>query len=321
MRKLSFTNLMAVSALLGASFLAVSCSDDDDKGGALAPKGPTAIYDGNLLTRAGDYVFTYDDNGRCVSAREYGSDLFVIDYERGKIIMDDEEYNVSFTRNGYISRVSYSVNMKDEGYTVKINADISMDYDGDGHIISGVSTFNGSASGPEGSFNERETSNAKMTWKNGNMIKVVCKESIKDVEGTEESQTTVNIQYSDVPNVFNQWTFAQEKTMLGNEAMGFAGLDGRGTANLVSSYEEVYEEEGRIERHTTNASYVLNDNGTIRQERLNRETYNYSYSKFDNGSQKIPALTPENKTSRPVGIFSDMRNKVREFRAKYAVKK
>ena len=327
------------SAVLVASLFVASCSDDDDKSAGNVPNGPTAIYDGNLLTGAGSYVFNYDDMGRCisaslralsyddvdqwVSARGGDYDLFKIDYEAGKVKMEDEDlwYNISFTNDGYISRIWFNESMKEGAYSVKIDAEMLFSYDEDGHLVAGLESVYANVFLPDEKYETKGLVTVKMTWKDGNMVKVEETESGYNEDGVIDGASEYTLVYSDVENKFKQWTLAMDETTMVCEAFGFVGLLGRGTSNYVRYYEYEYDEDDRTETYRTDTSYDINDNGTINMEIQDDFPCNYSYGKFDNGSQSMPALKPENKASRPVGIFSDMHNKVREFRAKYGVNK
>lgn len=288
MRNYDFSKMLASIAIIGAMGVVSSCSSDDGDGNGSAPDGPTAVYDGNLLTKAGNYTFAYDEKGRCVSIKEYGDKLYSFDYESGTITMDDDfdtPYNVSFTRDGYISRIWAKMNEKVEGMSVKLNGETTFDYDSSGHFISGSSSFEITVSGQGMSYSEKDESEAKLTWNNGNLTNVALKESGYDDEDEYDSTTTVEISYSNTPNEFKQWTFAQEGASMATECLGLAGLMGIGTADLINSYTENYIEAGnRTETHTYSVSYQTNSIGLISQERLNGSSYNYSYTAFDDES-------------------------------------
>ena len=45
--------------------LFTACSDDDDK----MPQGPVITYAGKLPSNVNGYIFTYDENGRCIQVK------------------------------------------------------------------------------------------------------------------------------------------------------------------------------------------------------------------------------------------------------------
>lgn len=314
--------------VIGATMFVSSCSDDNDGGGS-APQGPTATFDGDLLTRTGDFIFSYDSKGRCVSVKDvYYSDeeMYTIDYESGKMTMEEDDfpYNVSFTRDGYISRVWLNESVKEDGVTYKIEGNITLSYDSYGHLVSGTSTGKMSASGYGEPYEEKDNVEAKYTWRNGNLTNVQLKESSYDTEdGNYRSTTTVEIEYSDTPNEFNQWTWAQEEVMNAADLLGFVGLTGRGTANLISSYTETTKEEGEYDSedsHTYSASYTINDNGSIGRERLNGSYYNYTYSSFVDDTPRSASATAMPKHAG-TSLIMKLHRDIQKYRAKLNTQK
>lgn len=297
-----------------------SCKDDDN--GGSAPQGPTAIFDGNLLTKTGDFTFRYDNKGRCVSIRDvYDSeDMFTINYESGKLTMEGDEipYNVSFTRDGYISRIWLNESSKENGISYKIEGNISFNYDSDGHLVSGFNTGKYSASGYGNSYEGYDNAEAKFTWRNGNLTDVLIKESgYNTKDGNYNMTRTAAITYSDIPNEFNQWTWAQEEAMMTSDVLGFAGLLGRGSSNLASSYTETDEEH-----NTTNylSTYTLNDNGSIRQERIDRNQYNYTYSLFGDDTPRSAGAKAKPKHTES-GMIMKFHHDIQKYRTKLNINK
>ena len=77
-----------------------ACNDDDDD---KIPQGPAITYAGKLPSRIGDYTFVYDDNNRCTQVKKNSYVYGEIDYDKGVVIMDDEEAKVSFNSDGYVT--------------------------------------------------------------------------------------------------------------------------------------------------------------------------------------------------------------------------
>lgn len=310
--------------VIGATMFVSSCGDDND--GGSAPQGPTATFDGNLLTRTGNFTFSYDSKGRCVSVRDVSyndEEVCTIDYESGKLTMEEDDfpYNISFTRDGYISRVWLNESAKEDGVSYKIEGNITFNYDSNGHLASGNSSSKISASGYGKTYEEKDNAEAKFTWRNGNLINVQIKESGNNTEsGNYRSTITTEIEYSDTPNEFNQWTWAQENIITAADMLGFVGLTGRGTANLISSYTETSEDEGETDSDTYSASYTINDNGTIGQERLNRSYYNYTYSSFSDNTPRSSEATAMPKHAC-TGLIMKFHRNMQKYRAKLNTEK
>ena len=79
-----------------------ACNDDDDD---KIPQGPAITYAGKLPSRIGDYTFVYDDNNRCTQVKNNSYVYGEIDYDKGVVIMDDEEAKVSFNSDGYVTGI------------------------------------------------------------------------------------------------------------------------------------------------------------------------------------------------------------------------
>ena len=58
--------------------LFTACSDDDDK----MPQGPVITYAGKLPSNVNGYIFTYDENGRCIQVKSGSYVLGEIDYDK-----------------------------------------------------------------------------------------------------------------------------------------------------------------------------------------------------------------------------------------------
>ena len=89
-----------------------ACNDDDDD---KIPQGPAITYAGKLPSRIGDYTFVYDDNNRCTQVKKNSYVYGEIDYDKGVVIMDDEEAKVSFNSDGYVTGISASWNYNEDG--------------------------------------------------------------------------------------------------------------------------------------------------------------------------------------------------------------
>ena len=101
-----------------------ACNDDDDD---KIQQGPAITYAGKLPSRIGNYTFTYDDNNRCIQIKENSYVYGKIDYDKGILIMDEDEEaqeakeaKVSFNSDGYITGVSASWNYNEDGDSYKV---------------------------------------------------------------------------------------------------------------------------------------------------------------------------------------------------------
>ena len=121
MKKIEFGFLKKLSAaflpvciMIAGALAFASCSDDDDNGNGGSSGGATTSINGKLLTKVGDCNFVYDEKNRLTKIYDYYDDFIEIDYSAGKAIMTEgEEAKLSFTKNGYISKISMSWTDKD----------------------------------------------------------------------------------------------------------------------------------------------------------------------------------------------------------------
>ncbi len=293
MKKIEFGFLKKLSAaflpvciMIAGALAFASCSDDDDNGNGGSSGGATTIINGKLLTKVGDCNFVYDEKNRLTKIYNNYETLFEIDYSNGKaIIEDEEEAKLSFTKNGYISKISMSWTDKDEDYSEKGSGSISLSYDGNGHLTN--IKMSSSASGvDEGEkFHESYSGEYNIIWSNGNMIKVVDK-YVEKYDGEEETyNTTYTLSYGSTDNAFRQYTeaLAYPLEIDGLEYVTYAGLLGKSSAKLPSSIEEVeiHKEYGEPENTSTYSyysSYTLNDDGSVKSEYFDRSTVNYYYA-------------------------------------------
>ena len=159
-----------------------ACNDDDDD---KIPQGPAITYAGKLPSRIGDYTFVYDDNNRCTQVKKNSYVYGEIDYDKGVVIMDDEEAKVSFNSDGYVTGISASWNYNEDGYSYKGSGKISFSYNGNGQLVSYIESSSESGKEDGESFSSQGSYKATYTWKDGNLIKVVTKE-----ESTEDGECT-----------------------------------------------------------------------------------------------------------------------------------
>ena len=168
-----------------------ACNDDDDD---KIPQGPAITYAGKLPSRIGDYTFVYDDNNRCTQVKKNSYVYGEIDYDKGVVIMDDEEAKVSFNSDGYVTGISASWNYNEDGYSYKGSGKISFSYSGNGQLVSYIESSSESGKEDGESFSSQGSYKATYTWKDGNLIKVVTKE--ESTEDGENMNTVLLVQSS-----------------------------------------------------------------------------------------------------------------------------
>lgn len=317
--------MLAATAFLACGLTA--CSDDDE--GGSNPQGPVATYNGKLLTSVGNNVtLRYDDKGRCVEATAY-NEKTLIDYEKGIITqgnissmhLDGVEYRVTFNGAGYITSISTNQNESEDGYTYTVSENSSFSYDGSGHLTEITTKYKEAAYGNGESYSSSENSNTIITWKNGQLASYTCKG--EDMEDGEKSyyESVINFTAGSTDNKYNQWTTAEEDGIMETEGLGYAGLFGKGSSKLISSYTETYKDDGEREHNDTyNFTFQLNDDGTIHSERMgNGYTHYYEYSLYNdnnNNSKKAQGLRtkPEQKKNS-VSLFN-IRTRIENLKAK-----
>ena len=267
MKNLLWTTLVMVICLFTA------CSDDDDK----MPQGPVITYAGKLPSNVNGYIFTYDENGRCIQVKSGSYVLGEIDYDKGLLISDDEEAEVKFTGEGYIKSIKSSWNEKDEYGSSKGSGEVYFSYKG-GQLTSCTISSSESGKDEDGSY----------SWKNGNLIKVESEGSeIEDGEKWEDGYTCA-IEYGDQKNELGQFSITQTRVldMEDFQMLGLVGMLGKASAYFPVSYTEVdYEKdsEGNVDEDesTSSMTYSLHQDGTISTEKIDNYPYPYSYVTVD----------------------------------------
>lgn len=293
MKKIEFGFLKKLSAaflpvciMIAGALAFASCSDDDDNGNGGSSGGATTSINGKLLTKVGDCNFVYDEKNRLTKIYDYYDDFIEIDYSAGKAIMTEgEEAKLSFTKNGYISKISMSWTDKDDDYSEKGSGNISFTYDGNGHLtkVKMSSSVSGVEDGEK--YSESYTDEYNFTWSNGNMTKVV-ENGVEKYDGEKEEYNSIyTYSYGSTDNAFRQYTKALVYPIDDGdwEKIAYAGLIGKSSAKLPSSVTEEYSYKGYNEPVDTdtenyNVSYTLNDDGSVKSEYFGRSTVNYYYA-------------------------------------------
>ncbi len=266
--------------------LFVSCSDDDDNGGS-APKSPVTTFSGKLLAQSGNYKYMYDEYGRCYKIDTGYDGIYDIDYDKGVMTIEDEQENakISFNGKGYITCIASSWDYSSD----KGSGKVTFSYDGDGHLTAEESSYSGMETQGNKKYNYSETFKSIHTWKNGNLIKTVSSDTWNEDGKIETEEDTYTVEYGNVKNVTEQITFAISDALDHDlyESLAMIGLLGKGTAFLpttviIEDSETWYDQPMRS---TRNASYYLNNDGTINSENY-YGTRNYTYVTIDPDSDR-----------------------------------
>lgn len=308
-KTLRFLGAMALGLLMAPVF--TSCGDDEPGDGAGNVQTP--VYDGTRISSINNVPVRYDQQGRAVS---FGSE-FSIDYSTGRIYFDDadeeeENVTVSFTDKGYISSMKSSWNDEApyDDVRYKGNASVQFSYNKDGHIVKITETSKETSTWPyigESSTFEGNVT-ISMTWKDGNLVKVVVDEiEIEDGE-KDHDRYVCDIDYGTQMNVFRQFpmsladAFTEDTSWHLLASLGFLGI---GPNRIPESMEETYD-DGCSGPQTF--SITLNDNGTISSECVEYRVYYYGYSAVTKGigASKISSKKP--MRARDLFLYKSRRN-------------
>lgn len=241
------TNNLIWALALCVSPAFTSCSNDDDNGGGSGK--PVETFDGYLLTRVGEYSFSYDEKGRCTTVWDNGDPEMEFNYNSGTLMTEDESGKVRFNGSGYINEISGSYTEKDEddGTVEKSSGSFTFSYNSNGNLVSVKGESKGSVSGRYGyswSDNFQET----YTWTNGNLVKVKCLwTSVEDGEKWSDTYEA-DVTYGTETNKYRQYTYMlADEGILYNfdgefEALALVGLFGKGTAEYPQTISYSWSE-------------------------------------------------------------------------------
>ncbi len=322
MKTLRFLGMALVAVVLSAGICA--CSDDD----ASSPSSSSAIIrttDGDrlLLTSIKEgsdnvYKFGYDDEGRCTYLY-WGWYDYDISYNPYKIV-DDEDDDLSFTFNGsgYVTKIKSSWSEKDYDYEYSESVTISISYNGD-YPTKITESYSGREVEDGDRYTYSGSATATLTWKDGNMTKMSLTYKESDSDGDDWSGTgSYTYKYGDTDNEYRQHTLALNEAYEEidfTEDLGFIGYFGKGTSNLPTSCEMVWEEDGYKDTDSFTSSYTKNSDGTIKTEKIYGVTYTYSYTTLSSNTRSA-ATTPfddmfvsSEKAEKPKKMFGMRHNR------------
>lgn len=276
----------------------MSCSKDDDKvdngGGSTPPvSNPLVDIGKQLLVSVGEtqgerLSYKYDEKLRpyyCSLEHSSGKqdDVFTIDYDKGTILVWEEEgdWSISFTKSGYIDRIKGSWEFTKYNKIISGSIDLLCSYDNDGHLL-GVDIV-------EESYGDefesgKDTRKVTLVWNNGNLASIENNSVWQHEDGSVSTSVwTRNFEYGDQPNTYRQ--YIGYLSCDGNDSPFFAaGLMGIGSERLPTSVVDVDKNGFHEGKYVENATFTLNDNGSINAETWAdehgsiRDIYIYSYT-------------------------------------------
>ncbi len=272
---------------LALIIVASSCDSDNEP---VAGEGGTIVeIDGTRIFQIGNYSIDYDDEDRpyVISSR---NESITIDYKNGVITMldgDDEETGEVKFKDGYISSISESWEYKDEYYQEKGTGKIDFKYS-NGYLTQ----VKMESSGEEKDLEEgikvkfKDSSEAKLTWENGNMVASVEKGSETYGDDTDTWSYDYTYTYGDVINEYNQFPVCVNDCWAEDSELGIMaalGLFGKGTSYMPigMSYTESYTETDDEDKSNYDYDYriniSLNGNGSISKESYGSTNLIYYY--------------------------------------------
>ena len=311
MRKKTLRYLVPCMAMALCSISFTSCSDDDEGG---IPSGPSITFGGENLMSVDDYIFWYDGNGRCYKVSDgWNDDVVEIDYETGMIRSDDlgTEMNISFNSKGYITSLSASWNLNEDGEKYSGSGKWTFSYNGSGQLTGEKINSKESYSSEYEAYDHSMTLNTTYKWEGGNLMSGSTRMDAKE-DGDEYTMTddftvsydeTLENPHRQFPRVFYK-LFSNGLTDSYLHLFGMVGMFGVGPENLPESYEDVFEEEGYEPEHFSGTvSYGLNADGYFDWERINGYRYDYEYGmpNVGGGQKKLAPRTRQGMSAGKTG--------------------
>lgn len=279
MKTLKFLSVAAVALAIAPVFN--SCKSDD------APDEPNgseaAVIDGTHVTSINNCHIGYDQHNRPVSFTDgHDEDAISIDYNANKIYFEDGELDVKFNKNGFITEMSSSWDLKyeedGESYHSKGSGKITCSYDKNNCLTSMKETSSETEKYSESKETYKYTRDAKttLTWNNGNLVKIYSEEKENENGEKDEEHYTTDVEYSNDVNPYKQFPLSLLDAFEDGFDVFFAvGLFGNGPAYLPRSMS-IEDEDGYTDSY--NLTFSLNNNGSFNIEKYANQTWYYGYS-------------------------------------------
>lgn len=292
MKTIKVWGVLALSAAVLP--LVGSCSKDD------APERPSSAevsdIDGTRVTSVGDCRIRYDENGRPYRFKDNYSEI-EIDYEKNKILFEDEKMDVKFNGKGFITEISaswdYSENDdyrsrgEDENYHYKGSGKITFSYDKNNCLVSLKSksseTETDLSNNHKNHYSYEETQN--FNWSKGNLKSIVYDATEEEDGDKEYYKANIDIDYGFEENKFKQFPMTFLYEFEGAYEIFFAvGLFGNGPVDLPDHIDIVEEDDYSI---SSDITFTLNENESISTESSRLGNYTYGYSKITRSELNI----------------------------------
>lgn len=279
-----------LASLTAMSMLSVSCGGDDDdpkpNKNSQITSDEGMVY---LLTNVGSISFTYDDEGRVLSAGKTIS----ISYNPLKVTYtgseeDFEDFSLSMNSNSLITGFRGKYSEDDGESSSKGEGSATISYS-NGQITGIVAKSSSKEVSERYDYNyeENTTNTIKFTWQGGVITRVTFVEEYRE-KGVEEGErfddsgkvmTEFTVEYGDNPNVFRQGTmsFAKLLDMDDLSNLALVGMFGKAPAFHISSITKT-NTEADYTSTSTYKCYVSTDNmDKVTSETIDRSSYTYSY--------------------------------------------
>lgn len=293
----NFIKFLSIGSFCFALLNCAACSKEDEPQGG--DGGTVVEINGKRISGIDDYSVEYDNEGRPTSISTRYSDL-IINYKKGTIQRIDtdgdetETINVKFS-DGYISSFSQSWNYKDSYYQEKGSGKAEFKYS-KGYLTQIKIHSEGEEKDFEDGTTEKfkASSEAKMTWKDGNMVSYICNGT--ETEGKETDKWTVNYSYSygAQANIFKQMPICISESWADESdfaILAALGLFGKGTSFFPTgmNYTETYD--GDTDSYDYRVDISLNADGSISQESFRHNYINYYYEDLTR-AESIEGVVP-----------------------------
>lgn len=331
------------------SFFACS-SDDDETGGGTGNTQAGVVGDtGKRIwsvkydsgSSESGYDFAYDNNGRLAEIMDYyrynnsedysSYEFYNFSYDPNLIEMieyyDGEEesrqtVNVSYTSEGFISKISGSYKEIDEDEEEEGSFGVEYGYDKSGRIISGKYSENGNGwemeDGRKEKYSFSGTSTTTFVWSGSRLTDATMRETWSE-KGTgwtdkDEYYRRTTFKYNNAySSDYQQWApFVEELIFDAEPAFFYVGLLGKGPGVLPTSYtcewEEIYDDGHSYDGEDSGSySYTFENDGRIKTMSNKYYTYKYSYESSNHygGNQKSSKILRPIESKKMVGVKHD----------------
>lgn len=283
--------------------LILACGNDTDEDSTPTSADVLDKNNGLRVMKVGDVTYYYTDKGQIDYLLDGIYDRYDFSDTPNRIIYTtegDEKHILSLLYNsaGYITNVSSTGNGSDSEGSWSLNANTSISYDNNGHIIETSGSGKESGTNQDGStFSEKWSVKYIFTWNNNILIQVDRTERIERNGNTENETETWIYTYADHlnKNVYCQWTPSFKHAFGSDIVFSYIGLCGKGPSSLPISAKQHYDNYFDGKSHITDKSYTyrygFNNDGSVSYNYVNSTRYDFSYESNDT-DDKVVDSTP-----------------------------